>query len=181
MFLFVFYAIHDEGFNIFAEFQLLNAKLREIVTDIRHVETLQREEHHHGSLLHMANVKHALVYTLKKNLLEHIGFRCGVAAPCAIYFTDVAEKACFERAVTGNRFLDSLEASENEVHKLLLRINGLRNDSRQLVDNLVALGLDNGIIDVALAAVVGVVSAATFVGGRSDIVHSGILNTFMSE
>ena len=54
MFLFVFYAIHDEGFNIFAEFQLLNAKLGEIVTDIRHVEALQREEHHHGSLLHMA-------------------------------------------------------------------------------------------------------------------------------
>ena len=148
---------------------------------VRHVKAMNRIGDDDGPFLYVIDAKVASFHAGSQDIHHQDSLFLRDYRTRAIYFPYIPEKARAQRTVARNYLTHRLQPAFYIFIQLLFWRYRLSYYMTQLLKQLRAFTLDNGIEDITFALEICIDGAAPFLGCRGDIVHSGVLNALSGE
>ena len=170
-----FDAIEDDVQNVLPLDAFTLAPPVDVAADVGHFEAFEGVMDDVGRHVDVSDREEALVDAVVEDVaqdcrLSEIEFLAGL-----LHAPDVAKESSAERAVAKDDGLDGVETHIDVCDQLSIGWQSARGHFEEGVDELVELGLDDGVEDVVLTFEVGVKCAAALLRGLGNIVHRGVL------
>ena len=170
-----FDAIEDDVQNVLPLDAFTLAPPVDVAADVGYFEAFEGVMDDVGRHVDVGDGEEALVDAVVEDVaqdfrLSEIEFLAGL-----LHAPDVAKESSAERAVAKDDGLDGVETHIDVCDQLSIGWQSARGHFEEGVDELVELGLDDGVEDVVLTFEVGVKCAAALLRGLGNIVHRGVL------
>ena len=170
-----FDAIEDDVQNVLPLDAFTLAPPVDVAADVGHFEAFEGVMDDVGRHVDVGDGEEALVDAVVEDVaqdfrLSEIEFLAGL-----LHAPDVAKEGSAERAVAKDDGLDGVETHIDVCDQLSIGWQSARGHLEEGVDELIELGLDDGVEDVVFAFEVGVKCAAALLRGLGNIVHRGVL------
>lgn len=166
---------------VLAEHRLRDSLLRKVVAYVRHVESLDGMDDDYSQMAAVVDFESSDGLSFPQDVAKQVDFSPRHEFARTVHLAHVAEEAGPQRAVAAHDLAHGLETARHILFELAFWRDIALHYFLKPAQKLVGLPLYDGIEDVALALEVGVDGAASLVGSRRDIVHSGVFHTFPGE
>ena len=170
-----FDAIEDDVQNVLPLDAFTLAPPVDVAADVGHFEAFEGVMDDVGRHVDVGDGEEALVDAVVEDVaqdfrLSEVEFLAGL-----LHAPDVAKEGSAECAIAKDDGLDGVETHIDVCDQLSIGWQSARGHLEEGVDELIELGLDNGVKDVVFAFEVGVKCAAALLRGLGNIVHRGVL------